>query len=382
MKRLIAILLAVAATACVVAGIAVALPAQDFVDGNQEYGYVVSGAKSESVAFTSNAAHDNTYYLFGSSELTTLPSAVLSAPDNILLQYDCGYQFTYIGEAYDQSLWMAIAAGAHEQSMPNRKIGLIVSLQWFTDGGLEPGIFKMRFSYPLYSAFCANPSISDETKAYVAQRLAEEGVDQAAIDAGTGTLPQDAINNAIFSAMGDLKLRQSLAEVRAEGVPLASSTTPPNYAALREAATAQAQLLCTNNDWGIVYDYWDANIAPVLESRAGELSQETLSDTSEYDDLVCFLRVCEECGIEPCVIVPPTNGYWYDHAGLSRETREACFDRIRALCAEAGVAMIDLSSHEYDLYYLRDIMHLGWLGWLDVEEGFGEFIGVQEMGRP
>ncbi len=374
MKRLVALLLAVVAAACVLAGVSFAMPAQNVVDAQKEYGYVVSGPKSESVAFAAQAAHENTYYLFGSSELATLPQAVLSAPDNILREYDCGYQFMYIGDAYDQSLWMTIAAGAHAQAMPNNKIAIVVSLQWFTDGGLEPGIFKMRFSYPLYDAFCANPHISDETRAYVARRLSEEGVDQAMIDAGTGSLPQDVLNNVLFNAMGDLKLRQALMEVRAWGEDPASGTQAPNYAELRARATEQAKELCTNNDWGIVYDYWDQYLAPAFDARANEMAGETLTATPEYDDLRCFLRLCQECGLEPYVIVQPSNGYWYDHAGLNKETRAACYERICTICADAHATVLDLSVHEYDAYYLRDIMHLGWLGWLDVEEGFGNFI--------
>ena len=374
MKRLVAIVLAAVTAACVLVGVAVALPAQNQVDDQREYGYVVSGTKSESVAFAAQAAHPDSYYLFGSSELATRPELVSSAPNNVLRDFDCGYQFMFVGDAYDQSLWMAIAAGAHEQAMPNRKVGIIVSLQWFTDGGLEPGIFKMRFSYPLYDALCANPNISDATKAYVAKRLAQEGVDQAMVDAGAGSMPQDVLNNAVYDAMGDLRLRQSLDEVREEGGYLPEGTQPPDYEALRREALVEAREACAGNDYGIVDDYWDEFIAPVFDLRAGEMAGETLTQTPEYDDLACFLDVCRECGLDPYVIIMPVNAKWYDHIGLSPEARAQCYERIRGLCADAGAACLDLSPYEYEPYYLRDIMHLGWLGWLDVEEGFGQFI--------
>ena len=365
---------------CALVGVCVVLPGQGVVDEGLEYGYIVSGAKSESVAFTAQAAHEDTYYLFGSSELTTLPLLVSTAPDNVLRDYDCGYQFMYIGEAYDQSLWMAIAAGAHDQSMPNRKVAIIVSMQWFYDDGLEPGIFKMRFSYPLYAEFCANEAIPDETKAYVARRLAEEGVDQTAIDAGLATLPQDYLNDAVFGAMGDLRLRQSLPETRERGESLPSGTEPPDYDQLRQQALEEAQESCSGNEYGIYDEYWDEYIAPVYATRAGELAGETLSNECEYNDLQCFLDVCKACGLEPYVIIMPANGKWYDYAGLPADVREACYARIRTMCADAGVECLDLSVHEYDLYYLRDIMHLGWLGWVDVEEGFGKFIAQDKDG--
>ena len=112
----------------------------------------------------------------------------------------------------------------------------------------------------------------------------------------------------------------------------------------------------------------------MYEARAGELAGETLSNEREYADLQCFLDVCAACGLEPYVIIMPANGKWYDYAGLPADVREACYDRIRTMCVDAGVECLDLSPYEYEPYYLRDIMHLGWLGWIDVERGFGQFI--------
>ena len=360
----------------VLVGIGFALPPQGEADASAEYGYLYSGVKSESIPFTLAAAHDDTYFLFGSSELATYPGMVSTVPDNVFQDYDCGMQFMYVGEAYDQSLWMAIAAGAYAPEMPNKKVGIIVSSQWFFDGGLEPGIFKMRFSYPLYEAFCANGSISDETKARVAARLADEGVDAALIDAGTKPMPQDHLNALVFGAMNDLRLRNSLREVRELGTLARSGTEAPDFAALRERAVAEASEICSNNEYHVYNDYWNEYLAPNYAARAGEMAGETLTDTPEYGDLQCFLDVCRESGLDPYVIIMPVNGAWYDYAGLTREVRAACYDKVRAMCSAAGVECLDLSPYEYEPYYLRDIMHMGWLGWLDVEEGFMEFAGV------
>ena len=374
MRRLVATIAAFAAAACVLAGISFALPLQGEVDPSMEYGYLYSGVKSESIPFTLAASHDDTYFLFGSSELATYPGMVSTVPDNVFMQYDCGMQFMYVGEAYDQSLWMAIAAGAYAQGMPNKKVGIIVSSQWFFDGGLEPGIFKMRFSYPLYEAFCANASISDETKRYVGGRLADEGVDGALIDAGMKSMPQDAINAAVFGAMGDLRLRNSLREARTLGLPASTATKAPDFEKLRAQAIEEAAPMCANNEYHVYNDYWIEYLEPDYAARAGEMAGETLTDTPEYDDLQCFLDVCRESGLDPYVIIMPVNGGWYDYVGLDRNARAQCYERVRVMCDEAGVECLDLSPYEYEPYYLRDIMHFGWLGWLDVEQGFMEFV--------
>lgn len=375
MRNLLALCTACLAATGIVAACAALLPSQDVADQGLEYGYVLSGTKSESVDFTLAAAHEDTYFLFGSSELATIPEVVPTAPDRVLREYDCGMQFMYIGDAYDQSLWMAIAAGAYAPDMPNKKCAIIVSPQWFLDGGLEPGLFKMRFSYNLYQRFCANEGISQKTKDFVASRLIEEGVDRAVVDGADPRLPQDYIDGTVFSVMNDLRLRQALGEVRLRGTPRTAPLSPPDFTKLRQEAVDAAQRWTTTNEYGIFDDYWTAYIEQAYGARENELAGETLTRTPEYGDLSCFLDVCEEAGLDPYVIIMPVNAAWYDYAGLTSEVRGAFYERVRTMCAQRGVECLDLSVHEYERYYMRDIMHLGWLGWVDVEEGFGGFVG-------
>ena len=42
---------------------------------------------------------------------------------------------------------------------------------------------------------------------------------------------------------------------------------------------------------------------------------------------------------------------------------------------------LDLSGHDYDKYYLRDVMHLGWKGWVEVDRALCEFYGGGESDR-
>ena len=70
----------------------------------------------------------------------------------------------------------------------------------------------------------------------------------------------------------------------------------------------------------------------------------------------------------------PVNGKWYEYLGLSADVRAVWADRVAGMCNDAGVECLDLTSHEYEPYYLRDVMHFGWLVWVDVEEAFTSFV--------
>ena len=196
------------ALALFLAGIAILcalLPAQsDGGEGDKDYGYVYSGVKSASVDFTCSTMVDDAILLFGSSELSTPPSLISEVPAVVFGQQACGLDLVYIGEAYDQSLWQAIAAGAYAPRLENKKVALIVSPSWFFDGGLDNSLFKTRFSYSLYRQFMGNPYLSDVTKDYVRTRLAEQGVDSSVVAAGAREGALGACNDFFYSFMDDL----------------------------------------------------------------------------------------------------------------------------------------------------------------------------------
>ena len=339
----------------------------------KDYGYVYSGVKSSSVDFTTATMVDDAILLFGSSELSTPPSLVPQVPASTFGMRNCGLDLVYVGEAYDQSLWQAIAAGAYAPRLESKKVAIIVSPVWFEDGGLDNDLFKTRFSYSLYRACMANDALSDETRAYVAKRLAEQGVDASVVAAGFANNPIAVIDDAVYSAMDDLKLRDGLREVRDKGFehPVGSGESI-DFQALRGHALDDA-LERSHNEWGFDDSSYAEAVGEHKDAIKGKLAGQTYSDTPEYDDFELFLKVCTESGLEPLVVISPLSGDYYDWVGINSEVRNSSYERIRGLSEKYGAAVADLSGHEYELYFLHDQVHFGWLGWVDVEQALYEF---------
>lgn len=370
-----AALVAVVCAVVVLGVYCLTLPAQGEYDPSLDYGPIYSQDKSESVEFSLAGATDETLLLFGSSELAVNTYMVPTFPATVFAGEEDGIDIRTVGVAYDQDLWHAIAVGAYAPDIPNKRIALIVSPGWFEDNGLEPGIFKMRFSYSLYRAFCQNPSISEETKSYIAARLREEGVDGALIDAGFGGNPVADINNAVFSFMSDMRLRQYLEQVRTrsrmrDDLPTATQ----DFADLYAQAAEMGAYWCTNNDYYVYDSYWTEQLEPRYDLLAGSKADETWSNEKEFADFACVLDICKECGLDPLIIIMPVNGYWYDYAGLLSDTRAVFYEKVSALCQEVGVSYLDLSSMEYEPYTMADIMHLGWKGWAVVDQAVALFM--------
>ena len=247
------------------AGLEAVLPSQGHVGGDENYGYVYSGAKSCSVEFNLAADAEDSYLLFGSSELSTSAEAVPQVPANLFTAYDFGFDLTYVGEAYDQSLWHAIAAGAYGSKVARRKVALVVSPQWFFKGNGQQSKFKSKYSYDLYRQFCDNGSISDETKSYVRQRLAALGIDETSLAAANDDTPLDALNNVMYSFGDDLSARFKLVQAAASAPEKSYArkqgeyTGEPDWDALLRWADDSGAHACTNNDYGIYDDYWTRN---------------------------------------------------------------------------------------------------------------------------
>ncbi len=47
--------------------------------------------------------------------------------------------------------------------------------------------------------------------------------------------------------------------------------------------------------------------------------------------------------------------------------------KVREQVEKAGYPVVDFSGHEYDKYFLKDTIHLGWKGWIYFDEAVQNF---------
>ena len=130
---------------------------------------------------------------------------------------------------------------------------------------------------------------------------------------------------------------------------------------------------CTNNEYGVYDDYFSTYISERYEAYKNSDANNSYCESPEYDDLRLFLDVCRETNLEPMIVSMPVNGGWYDYTGFSVEDREQYYQNIRDICNEYDVRLTDFSDKEYELYFLKDIMHIGWKGWVYLDEEAYDF---------
>jgi D-alanine transfer protein len=376
MRFLVAILSAFALALAALAAYAGSLPAQSSVVPGLSYDVLATEDKMASASFLSAALKPDSLLVLGSSEFSAGSYAMAEHPTTFFREHDIGYSPMLVGSAHTQSLQLALYAGALAPSLSSKKAVLLVSPQWFGGPGIAPQAFRSRFSLDIYRAFLENPAISASTRERVAKRLVELDVDPAVLGAASPQSPIDKIDSACFAFFDDLRLRRQVGLVRQLGYLPASQTLAPeqpDWQSYYDQASLDGAAACANNDFGIDSDYYDTYIGPDPARFIGTDADVSFLDSREYDDLELFLDICKEAGLELLVVIVPVNGLWYDYTGMPAEMRAEYYGNVQQLCVAHGVEVADFSGSEDEPYFLRDVMHLGWRGWVHVEEAMYGF---------
>lgn len=114
--------------------------------------------------------------------------------------------------------------------------------------------------------------------------------------------------------------------------------------------------------------YYEKNFGKNLDKMKGRYDYVNLLESREFDDYELTLSVCKDLGIKPVVVMLPAMDKFYNLTGISREERHAFYDKAEKMAKQKGFDVIDLRDKETEKYYLRDVMHLGTKGWVDVCE--------------
>jgi len=348
---------------------------------NTRADYWLDGIKYKSSDFVSANITDETILVLGSSELGT--TYIDTHPVYLFCDKGYNYDTMLIGEGHYQSLWHAINLGALSKSPKIKKAVFIVSPQWFTEEGISSDAFTGTYSQSTYYSFMDNENISKETKQKVTNRLGEVMPDQKDNFDHINSTWYDSYN--IFAKISyyiNYKNSQRKSIVKAvteynkiikNDVNVSKSITEINWNSLMQKAETEGEAACTNNPFGIRDSYYTEYINEKFSTLKGSYASQSYAVSKEYDDLKLFLDVCKETNIEPLIIVVPVNGAWYDYAEFSKTDRQNYYSNVKKICENYSAEVADFSNKEYEKYFLCDIMHLGWKGWVYVNEAICKF---------
>ena len=325
---------------------------------------------------------DKTLVVLGSSEL----GRVSEHPFHIkqLFNYD-DFHIMAIGGGNFQNIIQASMLGSLGNDFPKQKFILSESFIWFDQFGMNPKAFLSRVSNEHVYYTLINPKILKETKEKFMKRVLELSKDNKNVHETferykrrlvdhKGTIVDDwlikmdvekfALNNKIsFYFTGNV-------------TPIPSSgPITPNYdwKELQNKYLNDAKVRTEGNDFGIEKRYYASEIQNRLEKLKNSAAKYKYDISTEYDDYALVLQMAKEMGLEVEVVNFPINGKWYDYIGIGPEQRAIYSKKLTEITESFGYKIMDLTSKEYEPYYMYDTVHPGWKGWPEVAEEMLKF---------
>ena len=289
------------------------------------------------------------------------------------------------GRAYFQTINHTELLGSENNENKDAKIALFLSIQWFCDeGGIEPKNFQANFAPVQFYKYLANPQISDKNKKTYATRVNDllEGNTQFAAEKIYSKLYiSDGLVYKIVKGLLTpyFICREKMVELKDKGLlyrrlELLNDKKPVtdlkeiNWEEEEKKAEEEAKTKETNNDFFVDDNYYNKYLKDNLKAHKDSKKNINLMKSKEFEDYELYLDTCIDLGVKPYIILIPTNGRWYDHTGMTKETRDNFYDTAQKIAEEKGFEVLNLKDEEYTPYFMYDIMHLGWKGWIKVEE--------------
>ncbi|WP_288222068.1 D-alanyl-lipoteichoic acid biosynthesis protein DltD [uncultured Clostridium sp.] len=324
---------------------------------------------------------DGDLMLLGSSELS---SPVDQNPINIFPFKGAEYDVSIYGRAYTQSLQHATILSNIKNIDSSDKVAIVISAQWFASQiGIDGGDFSVNFSEQQFYNFFENENVSKENKIYYAKRISE-------LLRKSGEYGEERIyanlyyrDNLISKSVLTLlkpyySLKEYMLEIKdkVQTIKLLNEMNDKEEMSLKEIdwtveyekAENQGKDKVTNNDIFVDDDYYDTYLRDRYDSLKDSWANINLLESKEVNDYNFLLEVCKENNIKPLIILMPVNGLYYDHLGLTLDKRTEFYSTLEKMANENDFDVLNLQNKEYEKYYLSDVMHLGWKGWLNIDE--------------
>ena len=342
-----------------------------------------------------SASQEDNVLIYGSSELRT--DYISTHPSNFFKDNYGGFQVNLIGRGSCQSIIHALSIAANGESLRGKKVVLITSPQSFVSGGITPDMFAANFSQQQFLRIMQS-DLSEDLKAIFAQRtetLLAQYKEQFGVQA-PGTEASRALASLYNggSKIGMLLLSpyfrwssvlaetsdavQATRVLKATAADTPAQITSINWESAKEQAIELAEKESSNNDFGIENGYYNTYIGSRLSRMKDKDSKLSYSESVEYDDLRLLFEVCRAYEITPLFVSVPLHGTWSDYCGFTADKRAEYYRNVRAIAEEYGIQIADFTAEEYTPYFLCDIMHLGWVGWLEVNRAICDFVGQDQ----
>ena len=303
-------------------------------------------------------------------------------------KYSRPYRPYFLGQAGAASLNQYFGLQQILPEIEGKQAVFVISPQWFTEEDYEPAFFQNYFNNDQLTAFLENQS-GDIAAKHAAKRLLKQnpGVSMKGIVEKLSKGEElSEIDHAIIKAFarfnerqtslfGQFSIREKLKYKEHVENYLKDLPDQFFYEELEKIARKDAKANTSNNDMGIENQFYKTQVKDYLEKYKGYQKNYNFLKSSEYNDLQLVLDQFAKSKVNVLFVFQPVNKKWMDYTGLSEEMYQHSVEKIRYQLESQGFTNIaDFSKNGGDLYFVKDTIHIGWLGWLAFDKVVNPFL--------
>lgn len=332
-------------------------------------------------------ALDNGYVpFFGSSELARLD---MMHPSTLAAKYHRNYRPFLLGRAGTQSLTHYFAMQDMTAQLRNRKAVVILSPQWFTKAGQVKGAFAMYYS-PLATVQWLLKARNTVTDRYAARRLLQmhtvhkssvmyravwrvaHGQKLTAVQCGYLHVRLRLLQSEdrLFAKIGIKDKRTRLKKGERQ--------LPAQYsiAKLNQLAGEVGRKQTSSNRFQIDNRLYRQRLSHGRVKRLKNRQRHfDYRRSPEYGDFELLLNQFKQSNTNVLFVMPPVNDKWARYTGLSLKMLRSTNHKIKQQLTTQGFTnILDLSEKGNVDYFMQDTIHLGWRGWLAVDQAVKPFL--------
>lgn len=321
--------------------------------------------------------------MYGSSELSRLDQ--FHPSDYFQVNYD-GFTPFLIGKGGSISLIHFLAMAEQTDQLKGRKLVFVLSPQWFQPQGADEYHFEPNYSSLQSYDLAFNHKIDPKLKKMVIKRLLKFKAVKG--DILLSTLYKGEISNNpwvqgkaafvkpfayMYHGLLEKKdLYYALAGEAPKQRTVSQKVKNKSWEELKQQAVQVGAKGSQTNQFQIV-NYQFAKIKHKLPALKNYKAGASYGKSVEYHDFQLVLDLLKESGAKPLFISVPVNGKWYDYTGFPKSGRTSYYKRINKQIKKEGFPVADFSGHEYDPYFMKDTIHIGWKGWVYVDKAIKDF---------
>jgi D-alanine transfer protein len=331
------------------------------------------------------ANHDCLFILDSSDlENTDYPSH----PSNVFNGRPTGFIPYLIGRGGTLSIIHFLNIAALNRSLANQKVVYMPGPTWFKPGGIEDYNFTMNFSPLQAYKFVFNSDISPGLKAKVARRMLKFSrtywdpvltalvyglTDNNWIHRGVSFIvrPLGHVFLAFWEQYDHFVAYKLI--IKYNQIPQQiTRRNSVDWQNLLSNAINDGEKACRNNPFSIDDKHFNMFKKQLKTARNHDIHS-SFSKSIEYGDLQLLFSLFKELKIKPLIIIQPFNGFWYDYTGFPIKERTQYYQNLKQIAKTYGFPYVDLSEHEHDMYFMHDTKHIGWKGWVYIDQELDRF---------